>query len=97
MKIVSSRTEDSCYYSVKTLLSSQLLSKNLKIKIYKTIILPVVLYGCETWSLTLSEECRLRVFEKRIMRRIFGPRRMRMVSEEGSTMRNFILCTVHLI
>ena len=49
--------------------------KNLKIKIYKTIILPVVLYGCEIWSLTLTEECRLRVFEDRILRRIFGPKR----------------------
>ena len=51
------------------------LSKDLKIKIYKTIILPVVLYGCETWSLTLREECRLRVFENRILRQIFGPKR----------------------
>ena len=55
-------------------LSSRLLSKNLKMKIYKAIILPVVLYGCETWSLTLREECRLRVFENRIPRRIFGPK-----------------------
>ena len=47
----------------------------MKIKIYKTIILPVVLYGCETWSLTLREESRLRVFENRILRRIFGPKR----------------------
>ena len=47
----------------------------MKIKIYKTIILLVVLYGCETWSLTLREECRLRVFENRILRRIFGPKR----------------------
>jgi hypothetical protein len=46
-------------------LSSPLLSRNIKIRIYKTIILPVVLYGCETWSLTLREELRLRVFEKR--------------------------------
>ena len=53
---------NSCYYSVRTLLSSRFLSKNLKIKIYKTIVLPVVLYGCETWSLTLREESRLRVF-----------------------------------
>jgi hypothetical protein len=53
-------------------LSSLLLSKNLKIKIYKTIILPVVLYGCETWSLTLREEHRLKVFKKRVLRRIFG-------------------------
>ena len=67
--------EISCCYSVQTLLSSRLLSKNLKIKIYKTIILPVVLYGCETWSLTLREEYRLRVFENRILRRIFGPKR----------------------
>ena len=52
-----------------------LISKNLKIKIYKTIIFPVVLYGCETRSLTLREECRLRVFENRILRRIFGPKR----------------------
>jgi len=55
---------NACYYSVQNLLSSSLLSKKLKIKIYRTIILPVVLYGCETWSLTLREECRLRVFEK---------------------------------
>ena len=50
-------------------------TKNLKMKIslYKTIILPVVLYGCETWSLTLRGESRQRVFEKRILRRIFGP------------------------
>ena len=66
---------NSCYYSVQTLLSSRLLFKNLKIKIYKTIILPVVLYGCETRSLTLREESRLRVFENRIQRRIFGPKR----------------------
>jgi len=57
---------------VKNLLSSSLLSKNLKIKIYRTIILPVV-YGCETWSLALREELRLRVFENRVLRRVFGP------------------------
>jgi hypothetical protein len=55
-------------------LSSRLLSRNVKVKIYKTIILPFVLYGCETWSLTLREEHRLRVFEKRVIRRIFGPK-----------------------
>ena len=60
---------------IQTLFSSRLLSKNWKIKIYKTIILLVVLHGCETWSLTLREECRLRVFEKRILMRIFGPKR----------------------
>jgi hypothetical protein len=55
-------------------LSSCLLSRNAKVKIYKPIILPLVLYGCETWSLTLREEHRLRVFEKRVIRRIFGPK-----------------------
>jgi len=49
--------------------------KNLKIKLYRTIILHVVLYGCETWSLTLREERKLRVFESMVLRRIFGPRR----------------------
>jgi hypothetical protein len=66
---------NACYHSVQSLLSSRLLSRNLKVKIYKTIILPVVLYGCETWSLTLREEHRLGVFENRVLRRIFGPRR----------------------
>ena len=50
------------------------ISKNLKIKIYRTIILPVVLYGCGTWSLTLREERKLRVFENMVLRRIFGPK-----------------------
>jgi hypothetical protein len=58
-----------------------LLSKNLKIRIYKMIILPVVLYGCETWSLTLREEHRLRVFEIRVLRRIFGPKRDEVTGE----------------
>jgi len=57
------KSGNACYLSVQNLLSSSLLSKNLKIKIYRTVILPVVLYGCETWSLTLREEHRLRVFE----------------------------------
>jgi len=52
-----------------------LLYKNIKIKIYRTIILPLVLYGCETWSLALREDRRLRVFEKRVLRRKFGPKR----------------------
>jgi hypothetical protein len=68
-------TGNACYHSVQNLLSSRLLSKNLKIRIYKTIILPVVLYGCETWTLTLWEENRLRVFEIRVLRMIFGPKR----------------------
>jgi hypothetical protein len=55
--------------------------KNLKIRIYKTIILPEVLYGCETWSLALREEHRLRVFKNRVLRRIFGPKRYEVTGE----------------
>jgi hypothetical protein len=57
------------------------LSRNLKVKIYKAIILPVVLYGCETWSLTLREEQRLRVFENRVLGRIFAPKRDEVTGE----------------
>jgi len=64
-----------CYLSVQKLLSSCLLSKNINIKIYRTIIFPFVLYGCENWSLTLREERRLRVSENRLLRRVFGPKR----------------------
>ena len=60
---------------MQNLLSSRLLSKNLKIKIYRNIILPVVLYGCDTWSLTLREGRKLRVFENMVLRRIFVSRR----------------------
>jgi hypothetical protein len=66
---------NACYHVVQNLLSSRLLFRNVKIKIYKTIILPVVLYGCETLSLTLRVEHRLRVFENRVLTRIFGPKR----------------------
>jgi hypothetical protein len=66
---------NACYHSVQNLLSSSLLSKNLKMKIYRTIILPVVLYGCETWSVSLREKRRLWVFENRMLRIIFGPKR----------------------
>jgi len=66
---------------VQNLLYSSLLSKNLKIKIHRTLILPVVLYGCETWLLTLREEHRLRVFENGVLRRIFGPKRDEVAGE----------------
>jgi hypothetical protein len=74
---------NACYHSVQNLSSSRLPSKNLKIIIlvYKTIILSVFLYGCETWSLTLREEYRLRVFENRMLRRIFVPKRDEMTGE----------------
>ena len=66
---------------MQNLFSSSLLSKKLKIKIYRTIILPVVLYGCESWSLTLRDERRLRVFENRVLRRVFGPKRDEVTGE----------------
>jgi hypothetical protein len=66
---------NACYYSAQNLLSSRLISKNLKMEICKTEILPIVLYGCGTWSLTLWEEHRLRVFQNRVLRKIFGPKR----------------------
>jgi hypothetical protein len=66
---------------VQNILSSSLLSRKSKIKIYRIIILPVVLYGCETWSLTLTEERSLRVFENRVLRRLFGPKRDEVTGE----------------
>ena len=72
---------NACYYSVQNLLSSSLLSKTLKIKIYRTIMLPVVLCGCATWSLTLREERRLRVFENRVVRRVFVLKRAEVTGE----------------
>ena len=80
-------------------LSSSLLPKNLKITIYRTITLPVVLYGCETWSLALREERRLRVFENRVLRRIFGPKRDETTGkwEENYITRRLLISTPHLI
>jgi hypothetical protein len=72
---------NACYHWVQSLLSSRLLSRNVKVKIYKTIIQPLVLYGCKTWSITLGEEHRLRVFENRVLRRIFGPKRDEVTGE----------------
>jgi hypothetical protein len=72
---------NACYHSVQNLLSSHLLPKNLKIRICKTIVLSVILYGCETWSLTLKEEHRLRGFENRVLKRIFGPKRDEVTGE----------------
>jgi hypothetical protein len=69
------KSGNACYHSVQNLLSSSLLSKSVNIKILGTIILPVVLYGCESWLLILREERTLRVFENRVLRRIFGPKR----------------------
>jgi hypothetical protein len=74
---------NACYYSVQDLLSSHLMYIIVKIRIYeyKTVILPVILYGCETWSLTLREEHRLRVFENRVLRKIFEPKREEVIGK----------------
>jgi hypothetical protein len=87
---------NACYYSVQNLLSSRLTSKNLKIKIYKIVILPVVLYGCETWSLTLREEHRLRVFDNKVLR-TFGPKRRKIDRRENCIMMNFTASILHRI
>ena len=68
---------------VQNLFSFNLLSKNIKINIYRTTVLPFVVYGCETWSLTLKEERRLRVFENRVLRRLFESKRDEVTGEWG--------------
>jgi hypothetical protein len=72
---------NACYHSVQSPLSFRLLSRDVKVKIYKTIVLQIVLYGRETWSLILRKEHRLRVFENRVLRRIFGPKRVEVTGE----------------
>jgi hypothetical protein len=72
---------NACYHRVRSLLSFCLLSRNIKVKIYRTIILPVVLYGCEIWSPILREKNRLRVFENRVLRKIIGPMRDEVTAE----------------
>jgi hypothetical protein len=71
----SLKSGNACYHAVQNLLSSCLLPKYTKISVYRTTILPVVSCGCETWSCTLMEDQRLRVFENRVLKRLFGPRR----------------------
>ena len=78
---------------MQNILYSRLLSKNLKIKIYRTIILPIVLYGCESWKMTLREERRLRVFDNMVLRRIFGPRRDEVTGNGGDCItRSLMIC-----
>jgi hypothetical protein len=72
---------NACYHLVQSFLTYHLLSRNVKVKIYKTIILPVVLYVCETWCLTLRYEHRLRVLENMVLRRIFGSKRYGVTGE----------------
>jgi hypothetical protein len=75
------KSRHACYHFMQNLLYSGVLSKNINIKIYITIILPIVLYVSETWSLTLRKERRLRVFDNRVLRRIFGPKRCEVTGE----------------
>ena len=78
--------------------TSCLVYKNIKIKIYRTVILPVVLYGCETWLLTLREERRLMVFESRVFRRIFGPKWDKVIwGGEKYVMKSLMMCTAQQI
>ena len=86
-----------CYYSLEKILSSHLLSKKLKVNTYKTIILPVVLYGCETWSLTLREEHRLKVFENKVLRKIFGAKKTKFQENgESYIMLSYMHCIFRL-
>ena len=77
------QTGNACYYWVQNRLSSSLLSKNIKVQIFGTIILPFVLYGCDTWSPTVCEEHRLRVLGNRVLRKVFGPMRGEVTGEWG--------------
>jgi len=91
------KSGNACYHSVQNLLSFSLLSKNIKIKMYRTVILTVVLYGCETWLLTLREVCRLRVFENRVLRRIFGPKREVVTGSEENYITWSLMIFTHQI
>jgi hypothetical protein len=90
--------ENVCYLSLQSLFSFSHLSKNINIQIYKTTILPIVFYECETWSVTRREEFRLRVSENRVLSRIFR-RKREEVQETGEDciLRSFITCTIHQI
>ena len=93
---ISLKSGNVCYHSVQNILSYRLLSENIQIKKYRTVILPLVLNGCETWSLTLREGCRLKVFENRVLRRIFEPKRDEVTgSGENCVMRSLMICTPH--
>jgi hypothetical protein len=87
------KSGNACCHSVQNVWCSRLLSKNIKNTVYKTIILPVV-YRCETWSLTLRDEHRLRVFENRVLRRKYGPKKDEVTgSGENYIMRSLMICT----
>ena len=84
---------NACYYSLERVLSSHLLSKKLKVNTYKIIILPIMLYGRETWSLTAREEYRLRVFDNKVLRKILGLRETKLLeNEESCILLSYIHC-----
>jgi hypothetical protein len=86
---------NACYHSVQNLLSSRQLSKTVKIRICKTIILPVVLYEWEILSLTVREEHRLRVFENRVLRKIFGQKRVEVIGVRRKRLgKSLVICTL---
>jgi hypothetical protein len=91
------KSGNTCYQSVQNILSPSWPFKYLDIEIYRTVILPFVLYGCETWSLTLREERRPRVFENRVLRRIFGPWVRWQGNGKKYIMRSLMICTPQLI
>jgi hypothetical protein len=74
-----------------------LVPENIKVKIYRTVILPVILYGCETWSLTLKDEHRLRAFQNGVLRRIFGPKRDEVTGEWRRFQTQLLMCTLQLL
>jgi hypothetical protein len=87
-----------CYHTIQDVLFSRLLSENIKTKTHKTQIFPVVVYGCETWPSALWEQHRLRVFENKVLRKIFGPKRDEIIGGWRScVMRNFNICTLQIL
>jgi hypothetical protein len=80
------------------ILSSNFLSKNKQIEMYRTLNLPLVWYGCDTWSFTLRQINRIRLFEMRVLRRVFGPKREEITGTgENNIMRSLMICTPHYI
>jgi hypothetical protein len=89
---------NACYHSDYNVSSSRLWFKNVEIKICKSVVLPTVLYECEIWSLTLREEHGMRIFENKVLRRIFGTKREEVIGDwENCILRSFIICTLRQI
>jgi len=93
------KSRNACYHSVQNILSSSLVPKNVKIKKYRTIMSPVVLYGYETWSLILTSGRRLRVFANRMLGRVFGPKRDEVTGEwrKLHNVRSLVICSHQIL